>query len=454
MTKIPATSPTQIRLFARCPRAYWYTYPNGERQPRGPGAELGTRLHNEFERLLGGPALVQDVDPRVKAAAMELHNHERHDVTLESWVSVGNVRGRVDLLVVDGDAATVLDLKTTSNAKYALEPSEIATDIQMVCYGLAVADAHPAVRYVTLVHLYTLTKGAPKAWRSETCVHVDDLRKHYDEHIAPLVDGARALWHDTEPPPALENAPNTPACNAYGGCPFRARCGERSPIPEQDPMVGLVEQLYNRLTDENRAEFDSMCEHVDFAAWQSEDLAGAYDVLKAMVDTQPSLPPGTSASSDPRLVDLVSRPVGVSTKQSTDGTVTVQPILPPDATPNAAIDPLDVPLTEVDGVGKVSTEKAGGRSVREYEQAHTTTSGNWLSESLFGLSEKQHDAVLAYARERDRPTPQAPEAEQEVEDASNWDREHYESVIERLRTHVFAAMHAIDHALSALDELE
>lgn len=381
--RIPNTSPTQIRLFARCPRAYWYTYPNGEREPAGPAAELGTKLHNEFETALKNPYRAPETfDKRVIAAVERLRESE-HGAILESWVQVGHVRGRVDLLAVDNEnsIATVLDLKTTSSDRYALTEHDLATDIQMVCYGLAVAEAHD-VELVQLVHLYTLTKGAPRAWRVETVVARSQLQHTFDTTIAPLVDGARALWHETEPPPPLENAPNTPACNMYGGCPFRTRCGERFPIPEEDPMVELVSSLFAQLRDPYRTEFKEMCEHTDFAAWRAEDLAGAHDVLRDMVAAQ-------GAQSE-------------SITEAPNGSGNVQPVLPPDASENKAIDPLDVPLTDVPGIGPKTAERAGFATVRAYYDAYPDP-----ERDPQGVTPKQHRAIVEFARARDRKPVQA-----------------------------------------------
>lgn len=388
--RIPNTSPTQIRLYARCPRAYWYTYPNGEREPAGPAAELGTKLHNEFERRLSDRGhWSRDDDHRVSAALQQVRDHERGGI-LESWVQVGHVRGRVDLLVVDSEdsIATVLDLKTTGSDRYALTEHDLPTDIQMVCYGLAVAEAHD-VDLVRLVHLYTLTKGAPRAWRVETVVARSQLQHTFDTTIAPLVDGARALWHETEPPPPLEDAPNTPACNMYGGCPFRTRCGERFPIPEEDPMVDLVSSLFAQLRDPYRAEFAAMCEHTDFAAWRTEDLAGAHDVLGDMVAAQ---------DAD----DENWRTGG----EATPAQVCAQPVLPPDASENKAIDPLDVPLTDVPGIGPKTAERAGFATVRAFVDSLRTHAVAGDSD-VPDVTQKQLEAIQEFARARDRKPVQA-----------------------------------------------
>ena len=45
-------SASQIKLFSRCPRAWWYTYPGGHRAPSSPAQELGTAVHAQAQAWL------------------------------------------------------------------------------------------------------------------------------------------------------------------------------------------------------------------------------------------------------------------------------------------------------------------------------------------------------------------------------------------------------------------
>jgi hypothetical protein len=121
----------------------------------------------------------------------------------------------------------VLDYKSLSDFRYAKTPEELRKNTQVVCYARAVFEGGHDEEYVQVGHLYI--KTAKKTPRKPKCLlrTVEVTREEVNavwekdlEIVSLCVEAAQETNADRLP------APDDPgACNMYGGCPHRARCG-------------------------------------------------------------------------------------------------------------------------------------------------------------------------------------------------------------------------------------
>ena len=236
-------SPTAIGQWETCPRSWYYGYVIGPRPPQSAAMALGTAIHSEVERFLGGV-------PWGSAGSMALDRTYRNTVAMaragESFlrplvprVAAGFARvevqaeypaggafgplpfsGRIDL--VDDPLRFVLDHKTTSDlrAPWHPGPAELAHDTQMLLYASAVL---PPGEPVSVAHLRYRTKGDPLA---ELVVAPGVPWAHVEEEHAKAVGVSRAMaalaTHPVERVGEVEW--RAAGCRKYGGCPFAGRC--------------------------------------------------------------------------------------------------------------------------------------------------------------------------------------------------------------------------------------
>jgi hypothetical protein len=231
-------SPSQIATWRLCHRKWGFTYLGGERPPASKAMLIGTALHAKAEtffatglpdytvrsdeedqaaRLL--PAIL-DYLPQDRGAAYETFSEQK----VECMIQGVHFGGRFDWLTrLDlNDHWELGDLKTTINLKWAKTELELSTDPQVLVYSMAQTVTKPDK--ITCRWLYVQTRGAPL---------VREVKVRPDFNALPdLIQDGREItiaWRDRPRPEDLE--PNTSACDAYGGCPFRSKCvidpGER-----------------------------------------------------------------------------------------------------------------------------------------------------------------------------------------------------------------------------------
>jgi PD-(D/E)XK nuclease superfamily len=229
-------SPSQIATWRLCHRKWGFTYLGGERPPASKAMLIGTALHAKAETILtegGLPDFSFASDAEQEAARLlpaildylPLNQYETFsEQKVECMIQGVHFGGRFDWLTrLDlNDQWELGDLKTTSNLKWAKTELELSTDPQVLVYSMAQTVTKPDK--ITCRWLYVQTRGAPL---------VREVKVKPDFNALPdLIQDGRDItiaWKDRPRPEDLE--PNTSACDAYGGCPFRSKCvidpGER-----------------------------------------------------------------------------------------------------------------------------------------------------------------------------------------------------------------------------------
>lgn len=148
---------------------------------------------------------------------------EQH-IELDTPLGPGSWIGFIDAAWSENDPVLVLDLKTTSDFRYAKTPKELMDNIQMMSYAKwAYTIGHDG--WVKIAHLYVKTgKKVPKKPKVKY-VDVDVNRNHveerWDKAMLTVVDMQKASLVDC----ANDLPPTTTACGMYGGCQHRASCG-------------------------------------------------------------------------------------------------------------------------------------------------------------------------------------------------------------------------------------
>lgn len=261
------TSPSQYQVHKKfCPRKWWFRYVCKLEEPKKPFQGLGSAFHKVIETFLKADAtgrdpatgkpvelydsemlaefklLPQDLELIQKLIPEAIENGTLYrpggDYAVEReyfWdIPGGRARehGYTDLLEAD----CVSDHKTTSASRWALSREDLKFDLQMRAYALEltrvhVLQGHEPPDEIRLRHNIYVTKDRPRTFFRETSVFREDLKEH-EETIQEIIGEMVALipvrmadWESIPNSPR----PNTDACNAYGGCPYRGICakGER-----------------------------------------------------------------------------------------------------------------------------------------------------------------------------------------------------------------------------------
>ncbi len=217
---IVSISPTQIELWRLCKRKFAFQY--FEKQPKveTKALEIGNAAHARLEGYLntGIPDFSYNPSDSVAWAASRILAaivpHVPTPGTCEAeqkfTVEYNGLRfgGRLDWRIPDKEIG---DLKTTGNIRYVKSEAELTLAPQPIVYSLK----YPGH---TCHWLYAPTSGAdphPRRFLADMSTGLDDIVKD--------AQAIQQAW-DTRPSP--KDLPGTAsACTAFGGCPYRAICG-------------------------------------------------------------------------------------------------------------------------------------------------------------------------------------------------------------------------------------
>ncbi len=143
-----------------------------------------------------------------------------------SRTSMDADRDMVEIRRVGEGTPFVSDHKTTSDFRYAKTADDLRKDPQGIIYAMAAME-HFKSNEVDLIWTYMLTKGARKAKR----VHLHVLRADVEKEFAKIeFTVSRIVTTHAAGTSPLDLPPNTSACSAYGGCPYRAHCTDLSSV--------------------------------------------------------------------------------------------------------------------------------------------------------------------------------------------------------------------------------
>lgn len=269
-----------------CARKWAYRYVHGVPEPETPAQaakkNAGTGMHADLarylrtgDRALGAMALKAlasgYVPPFERGPYLVEQNLDDWGLTAGGVPLIGSLdlahdhalnygAANADEIVDPPGSAEVLDWKwksgegtTRSGQSTLLDPSELASSIQMSGYGTAVSLRFPSVQRVRLSHVYMFGRidksgaSVPNTTvpRKVTRLHVvDDCRRSW-EYADALGRALRDIARERN----IERVDaNRHACDAYGGCGHRGYCtGYRqnslSTLFGESATMGLMETL-------------------------------------------------------------------------------------------------------------------------------------------------------------------------------------------------------------------
>jgi hypothetical protein len=245
----PLLSPSAAQLWQRCNRAFGWRYLEGLREPPKPSQRLGTAYHSAMESYLLGR--LRSADELVRATLPELDDEQWRTlrrivkavlssgvypeprpgvvVAVEQALSfVGanaSWRGYADALLRPSGVLEVHDHKTTRSLDYGLTDESLPSDPQAVFYVAAVSHPRDGATPIALQWTYVQTHGAALV-RAARCTMTATEAHERMTALDAAVGGAVVELVRTRPR-VLDLRPEWSACDAFGGCPHRERCGER-----------------------------------------------------------------------------------------------------------------------------------------------------------------------------------------------------------------------------------
>ena len=214
-----AWSYSSIKTFDQCPKKYYHLkVAKDVKDVAGPEADYGTQAHEVAEHYIKHgtpiPEKFKIMRPVVEALAKfsgEKHTELKLGVTktVTSYEACGFFdkdvwwRGIVDLLIIDGDTAHMIDYKTGKNAKYA--------DMkQLDLMAGAVFCHYPEVVKIKSGLAYVVSNEFPK--KTHIRENLDQYMSVFDWQLDQLEDALDS---------GMFNAKSGPLC---GWCPVGDKC--------------------------------------------------------------------------------------------------------------------------------------------------------------------------------------------------------------------------------------
>ncbi len=216
-------SVSQVKKYKRCARSWWYKYgPLGIKPPAPPAAGLGSAVHHILEDyLLQGTEPPATKAGRIASCGLDkLPNPDELEIEKSITLPLAEnskILCRIDML--GKDRPYVGDHKTTSDFKWAKTRGELNTDVQLLTYAYAAYhESQPAEVDAELI--YYRTRGLPVSMSVSTVLKWEDIEKNW----ALMGEIAEEMAPKKLDPTGDTCAPNTGACNDFGGCFFAGEC--------------------------------------------------------------------------------------------------------------------------------------------------------------------------------------------------------------------------------------
>lgn len=230
---VPHVSASQVSAFTQCERAWYFDKVLGVPRPQTGAQGKGVAVHSYLEAVVknqtptGAGDIPQIVAPvwdiltpgDLAAAVAEV------DFRIPTYEGGPDWVGFIDLHFPYSNPLRIVDYKTTSDLRYAKTAEDLAQDVQMISYGKWALDKFPEVETVRLQHIYIATKGKPKAKLISVDVDRPQVLSIWERDVAKVrrMDALRVALPN--PDDVAPTGVDTGQCSAYGGCPFRDRCG-------------------------------------------------------------------------------------------------------------------------------------------------------------------------------------------------------------------------------------
>lgn len=249
-------SASQLDKFALCNRKWAWEYLAGHREPAGPAAELGTRVHKVLEKWLSKATPINLRTTEGKIAAPGLDElplpSPRLEVEDSFQIRIGkfHYRGQIDLSYRSKQGPWVVDHKTTGDFIWQKTEKVLRTDIQAILYAKVALDKYPDAEFVYLKWVYYRTRK-PAVRVTKLKLSRDYVEKEFEKIEALTREADRYRLNVVNP---MDVPFNPKACGAFGGCPHVKRCGLK-PIERMKARMAQEakkQTLAEKMKDRNR----------------------------------------------------------------------------------------------------------------------------------------------------------------------------------------------------------
>ena len=255
-------SASQLKLHELCERKWGFRYPFKMKPPRTRAFEFGEMIHTQLENYTESGTY--PTHPLARAALPHIPKHGTIGVVGEyagTLSSEPQTQVKIDLTDISTiGLVRITDYKTSSDEKYIPSPEELLQDTQAILYSYWAAQRYQVP--VETTFLYLMKKGRPRAIPVTISPDVNYLLQQWEIRKA-RISYMRAQYILPTPKefPGQPDAPHHPACQAFGGCPFKERCalidgGRRrlfagvSTAQTPKPVVSTMAQHQSQQTQE------------------------------------------------------------------------------------------------------------------------------------------------------------------------------------------------------------
>lgn len=222
-------SASQIETFALCERKWFFKSIMGLPTPENPAAALGKEVHDSIERYLLGQIDATELHPLARRVYERRHMpdpaYHTGTYTVEQAIDGMTIEGMpvegyIDLL----EANLITDWKTRGDpVRYSKTEDQLYDDVQLAIYAQYALNRSPSADSIRVQHVNIGTKP-PNAVTVSGPVVLDrpTIARTFETKIKPAV---RRMREVALLPSPMRVTGNVRACNAFGGCPFRDKCG-------------------------------------------------------------------------------------------------------------------------------------------------------------------------------------------------------------------------------------
>lgn len=324
----------------------------------------------------------------------------------------------IDSVLALPSTCKIQDYKTTSDFRYAKTPEELSTNTQL-CWNAKFIFAISDYDRIEIEHLYLLTKGRPKAKPVSTFVTRAQVEEVWARDMALVRQ--MVSWADLGPTTADPLPPNTNACDDYGGCYYRTKCGfdvatvgwkKRTEPMSELQKNGLLAQLLKSV--ENVAPQSTVVQQTRQAL-----KTGKQDDLLAALGKGPAAQPETifdankptSSAADNLRAAMSTKqaeaPVGITPPDAPPATSTPEEVEAANAPKEEAKPAEDAVPLAVEGEAPAKPKRGRGRPAgskilsdaelaKQVQTAETAPPGGWPSqEEVNGMDLQASSPVSA-----------------------------------------------------------
>jgi len=271
-------SASQLKTYKECPRKWFISKILGVRTPGTEATRVGTRVHEAIEDFINyGKALRDPVALPAKdwLWPIFLRNKRTDDIKVEKEFEITfdgfNLSGKIDIAIFTD--ATIVDHKTTSAWKWAMNEEQLAEDIQVHTYAYVFFQQKPEANHVKIVYNY-MKKKKGKAQRLVTIALSREANENFMRaYILPLLQG---MEKDATKVLPLDVSPNEySACGKYGGCPFRDFCHARKGVTDRHETRTDYVQARRKKNDETTTEINHCKSRIRWRELEERGSGGA-----------------------------------------------------------------------------------------------------------------------------------------------------------------------------------